>query len=94
MNDAPNDFEAQLAQLKTQVADLQARQLIDESKLKKLAKYSRDQTVVAGVLICAVASSVLGLDLSQEYREAFKGVLTTIALGALVAPRATEGTDS
>jgi hypothetical protein len=90
MNDAPNDFEAQLVQLKTQVASLEARQLADEEKFKKLATYSRHQTIVMAVLICAVGGSFLGVNLAEEYSEAFKGVLGVAAVGALAAPFAKE----
>ena len=76
MNDAPNDFEAQLAELRSQVA--------------KLTTYSRHQTIVMAVLTCALGGSVLGINFAEEYREAFKSVLGVAAVGALAAPFAKE----
>lgn len=90
MNDAPDDFAAQLTELRSQVASLEARQLVDEGKFKKLATYSRHQTIVMAVLICAVGGSFLGINFAEEYSEAFKGVLGVAAVGALAAPFAKE----
>lgn len=90
MNDAPDDLEAQLTELRSQVASLEARQSADEGKFTKLATYSRHQTIVMAVLTCVVGTSFLGISLAEEYSEAFKGVLGVAAVGALAAPFAKE----
>jgi hypothetical protein len=90
MTDPSPDITTELEELRSQIASLESRQMADEEKFKKLATYSRHQTILMAVLTCVVGTSFLGISLAEEYSEAFKGVLGVAAVGALAAPFAKE----
>jgi hypothetical protein len=97
MTDIPIDITAELAELRSKqaaneekIASLESRQLADEEKFKKLATYSRHQTIVLGLLVGAIGGSFLGVSFADEYRDAFKGVVGLAVAGAFAAPFAKE----
>lgn len=88
LENAQLGLEAQLADADAKVLALEGQQRSDEKQFKAIVKQQRHNQIFQGVMILLAVCGLAGITITEEHQEKLIAAVVTVAVGAVVAPRA------